>query len=155
MLCESNDSGIFAGADLYEGNILYLFLQDLLLQFRSIARAGKYLKLSVCLDILDIMYESEDLNVTFLSADVLAAAILSVAYVLTIPKGRSEFPLLPWLKLVTNCEDKDVRVLAERILMHILQCQTLLTESTIVNEVEITQLSCLVERLTSAPITGK
>ncbi|KAH9299743.1 hypothetical protein KI387_031425, partial [Taxus chinensis] len=106
-------------------SILFLRLEDLLIQFRNTAVAAKDLKPSVCLDILDIMYESEDLQAAFLSTDnVSPAAILAMAYILTVPTGWSEFPLVPWIKIVCECEEKYVKTLCERILKHVLQTST-------------------------------
>ncbi|XP_057860699.2 cyclin-J18 isoform X2 [Cryptomeria japonica] len=111
--------------NLRTGNIIFMCLEDLLIQFRNTAVSAKDLKSSVCLDVLDIMYESEDLCSTFLSTDIVAAAaILVVAYILTVPRGRSEFPMIPWLKIVCRCEEEDIETLCERILMSILQTPT-------------------------------
>ncbi|PWA60371.1 cyclin-J18 [Artemisia annua] len=52
--------------------------------------------MEVCMDIMDLLYEKEETSTLYSSPHSLAASILVASYVISVPKQRWEFPLLPW-----------------------------------------------------------
>lgn len=133
-------------------NIAFFFLEDLWVQFRwvslifismlavsrllidsrfwmvenrGVAKVGELISIEVCMDIMDLLYEKEDMSVHFRSPKSLAASILVysllliskfqvlwsyilmqsfnillqvTSYVITVPKQKWEFPVLAWGK---------------------------------------------------------
>ncbi|GJY60692.1 cyclin-J18 isoform X1 [Tanacetum coccineum] len=77
-------------------DIVYRFLEDLLIQLKEVATVGDHLNIEVCMDIMDLLYEKEETSTLYSSPHSLAASILVASYVITVPKQRWEFPLLPW-----------------------------------------------------------
>ncbi|PSR90975.1 Cyclin-J18 like [Actinidia chinensis var. chinensis] len=77
-------------------NIAFKFLEDLLIQFKGVARVGKLVNFEACMDIMDLLYEKEETSTLYNSPRYLAASILVASYVITVPKQRWEFPVLPW-----------------------------------------------------------
>lgn len=95
---------------------------------REISKLGDLLDMDVCMEILDILYETEDTSLLFNSPCSLAASTLVcmlysggaysgkswtpsqfltescfnpfqvAAYVISVPKQTWEFPILPWGK---------------------------------------------------------
>ncbi|XP_027095329.1 cyclin-J18-like isoform X1 [Coffea arabica] len=92
-------------------NIAFTHLEELLIQLKGVAQIGEYVKLGDCLDIMDILYEKEETMV--------------VAYVIMVPKQRWEFPILPWVKFVTLCEEEDILNSVRNILRQILEPQAM------------------------------
>ncbi|KAI3909699.1 hypothetical protein MKW98_014116 [Papaver atlanticum] len=60
-------------------NVAYVFLEDFLIRLRKLARVGDLVKLEACMDIMDVLYETEETSVLYNSPDFLAAAILFVS----------------------------------------------------------------------------
>ncbi|KAF6150755.1 hypothetical protein GIB67_020838 [Kingdonia uniflora] len=83
-------------------NIAFIFLEELLIQFRELSRIGDLVKFEACINIMDLLYETEDASVLYSSPRALAAAVLVASYVITAPKQQLEFPLLPWSKTLSN-----------------------------------------------------
>ncbi|KAF5945459.1 hypothetical protein HYC85_015687 [Camellia sinensis] len=46
---------------------------------------------------------------------------LVASYVITVPKQRWEFPVLPWVKFVTSCKEEDIIEIVRDILQHVFQ----------------------------------
>lgn len=106
-------------------NIAFTHLEELLIQLKGVAQIGEYVKLGDCLDIMDILYEKEETMVLYNSPCSLAASVLVVAYVIMVPKQRWEFPILPWVKFVTLCEEEDILNSVRNILRQILEPQAM------------------------------
>ncbi|GAB2300442.1 hypothetical protein Dimus_034485 [Dionaea muscipula] len=107
--------------DIGMSNTTFVFLEDLYARFREAAKAGECLSFDAAMDILDLLYEEE--KVVFLLNGcplAVAGAVLVASYAVTVPKQRSEFPLLPWLRFVTSCGEEEVLRLVEGILQHIV-----------------------------------
>ncbi|GKC07688.1 cyclin-J18 isoform X2 [Tanacetum coccineum] len=79
-------------------DIVYRFLEDLLIQLKEVATVGDHLNIEVCMDIMDLLYEKEETSPLYSSPHSLVASILVASYVITVPKHRLEFPLLLWGK---------------------------------------------------------
>ncbi|CAN6465705.1 unnamed protein product [Victoria cruziana] len=103
------------------GNIAFFFLEELLCQFRVIAKVGDSLKFSVCMEIMDILYEDEETSLCHYSPRSLAASILIAAYVLTIPRQPCEFPVFPWVRSMAAYQHEDIEELVSFILHHTLK----------------------------------
>ncbi|XP_038719443.1 cyclin-J18 isoform X2 [Tripterygium wilfordii] len=58
------------------GNIAFRFLEELLLQFKAVAKVGELVNFEACLDIIDILYEKEESSVLCSSPLSLAASTL-------------------------------------------------------------------------------
>eukprot|EP00261_Vitis_vinifera_P033982 XP_019075225.1 PREDICTED: cyclin-J18 isoform X3 [Vitis vinifera] len=84
-------------------NIAFVFLEELLIQFKGIAKVGELVNFEACLDIMDLLYEKEETSVLFSSPCSLAASILVASYVITVPRQKWEFPVLPWV--YSNAQD--------------------------------------------------
>ncbi|GMN38324.1 hypothetical protein TIFTF001_007561 [Ficus carica] len=78
------------------GNITFVLLEELLIQLKEVAKIGDLVNFEACMDILDLLYEKEKMSTAFCSPSSLAASILVASYVITVPKQRWEFPILPW-----------------------------------------------------------
>ncbi|XP_022633295.1 cyclin-J18 [Vigna radiata var. radiata] len=102
-------------------NIAFFFLEDLWVQFRGVAKVGELISIEVCMDIMDLLYEKEDMSVHFRSPKSLAASILVTSYVITVPKQKWEFPVLAWVNFVTSCKEADITRLVTKILKHVLR----------------------------------
>ncbi|VAI07893.1 unnamed protein product [Triticum turgidum subsp. durum] len=59
--------------------------------------------MDVCMEILDVLYETEDTSWLFDFPCPLAALTLVTAYVMSVPKQTWEFPILPWGKPLAAC----------------------------------------------------
>ncbi|XP_026379197.1 cyclin-J18-like isoform X4 [Papaver somniferum] len=105
-------------------NVAYVFLEDFLIRLRKLARVGDLVKLKACMDIMDVLYETEETSVLYNSPDFLAAAILVASYVISVPKQEHEFPLLSWVKFVSSFKEEDTLELARTILQHVLKQTT-------------------------------
>ncbi|KAL1292361.1 cyclin-J18 isoform X2 [Arachis ipaensis] len=80
-------------------NIAFLFLQELWIQIKGVAKAGELINFEACMEILDLLYEKEETSLLCTYScppHSLAASILVVTYVMTVPQHKWEFPILPW-----------------------------------------------------------
>nr|CAD1837371.1 unnamed protein product [Ananas comosus var. bracteatus] len=109
------------GYDIGASNIAFVHLEDLLVQFRELSKLGELVALDVCMEIMDLLYETEDASLLFRAPYALAASTLVTAYVISVPKQRWEFPLLPWVKFVTSYDEEEIAEIVTRILTHVLQ----------------------------------
>ncbi|KAM0953098.1 putative cyclin [Dioscorea sansibarensis] len=100
--------------------IAFQFLEDLLIQFRELSRIGELVSFHLCTEIMDLLYETEEISELFFTPYALAASVLVTAYVLSVPKQQWEFPVLPWVKFVTSYEEEDIGEMVANILKHIL-----------------------------------
>ncbi|KAF5960028.1 hypothetical protein HYC85_001237 [Camellia sinensis] len=114
-------------------NIAFKFLEELFIQFKGIATVGKLVNFEACKDIMDLLYEKDQTSALYNSPKYLAALILACAftflisnlliqkcctcyvasYVITVPKQRWEFPVLPWASPTTL--GKEIAILAVRL----------------------------------------
>ncbi|KAG2701726.1 hypothetical protein I3760_06G057700 [Carya illinoinensis] len=76
-------------------NNAFVFFEELYIQFKGIAKVGELLNFEACMDIMDLVYEKEETSLLH-SSRSLAASILVASYVITVPKKKWEFPVLPW-----------------------------------------------------------
>ncbi|CAA2997762.1 Hypothetical predicted protein [Olea europaea subsp. europaea] len=106
-------------------NIAFNFVEELLIQLREVARVGEHVKFEACMDIMDLLYEKEETSVLYRSPRSLAASILVAAYLITVPKRKWEFPVLPWVKFVTSCKEEEVVDCVRYILNRTLEYQPL------------------------------
>ncbi|KAL6596305.1 hypothetical protein ACP70R_047669 [Stipagrostis hirtigluma subsp. patula] len=102
-------------------SIVFIYLEELLIQFREISKLGDLLDLDVCMEILDILYETEDTSLLFNSPCSLAASTLVAAYALSVPKQTWEFPVLSWVKFATSYDEEEIMKIVLTILMHVLK----------------------------------
>lgn len=98
---------------------------SILYGFRGVARVGQLVNFEASMDIMDLLYEKEETSPLYYSPRNLAASILAcpfafvnskvllllclyfrsildllqvATYVVTVPKQKWEFPVLPWGK---------------------------------------------------------
>ncbi|XP_010271127.1 PREDICTED: cyclin-J18-like isoform X2 [Nelumbo nucifera] len=116
-------------------NIAFLFLEDLLIQFRELARVGELVNFETCMNIMDLLYETEETSSLYASPCSLAASILVASYVITVPKQQWEFPLLPWVKFVTSYKEESIEKLVRTILEHVLKDHLLEKKSVLEEKV--------------------
>ncbi|KAI3736084.1 hypothetical protein L6452_15617 [Arctium lappa] len=102
-------------------NIAYRFLEDLVIQLKEVATVGYHLNFEVCMDIMDLLYEKEETSALYSSPCFLAASILVASYVITVPKQRWEFPLLPWVRHEMGFKEEEMIEVVRDILSHVLQ----------------------------------
>ncbi|KAA8532414.1 hypothetical protein F0562_032448 [Nyssa sinensis] len=102
-------------------NIAFIHLEELLIQFKGIARAGDSVNFEACMDIMDLLYEKEETSTHYSSPRSLAASILVASYVITVPKQSWEFPVLPWVKFVTSCSEENILEIVRDILEHVFE----------------------------------
>ncbi|KAK4476823.1 hypothetical protein RD792_015983 [Penstemon davidsonii] len=131
-------------------NIAFVLVEELLGQLKVVARVGEHVAFEACMDIMDLLYEKEVTPVLYGSPCFKAASILVdlltcnqaaiyfplgpsservffplqvAAYVITVPKQRWEFPVLPWVQFVTPCKEEDILDSVKQILKHIFDPQ--------------------------------
>ncbi|KAM4119861.1 hypothetical protein ACJW30_03G091500 [Castanea mollissima] len=80
-------------------NNAFVFLEELYFQFKEVAKLGEVLNFEACIDLMDLLYERDETSVLYSSPRSLAASVLVASYVITVPKQRQEFPVLPWVIL--------------------------------------------------------
>ncbi|KAL9996757.1 putative cyclin [Helianthus debilis subsp. tardiflorus] len=102
-------------------DIVFRFLEDLLIQLKEVATIGDHMNLEVCMDIMDLLYEKEETTTLYTSSHSLAASILVASYVIMVPKQRWEFPVIPWVKYGMACTDEEIIRVVTYILKHVLQ----------------------------------
>ncbi|XP_074581102.1 cyclin-J18-like [Curcuma longa] len=110
-----------SGYDIGASSIAFIFLEDLLIQFRTLSKLGEHVSLDASIDILDLLYETEETSMLFTSPCLLASAVLIAAYVICVPKQCWEFPLIPWVKFVTNYSEEEIAKTVAAILVHVLK----------------------------------
>ncbi|KAL5070785.1 hypothetical protein RYX36_021672 [Vicia faba] len=81
-------------------NIAFSFLQELWIQIKGVAKVGELISFEVCMEIMDLLYEKEEMSYLYRSPRPLAASILVVSYLMTVPKQKWEFPVVAWGKKV-------------------------------------------------------
>ncbi|PKA62768.1 Cyclin-J18-like [Apostasia shenzhenica] len=82
--------------------VTFIFLEELLIQFRELSKLGELVSLELCMDITDLLYETGQTSILFSEPQALAASILVSAYFFSVPKQQWEFPLLPWGSFISN-----------------------------------------------------
>ncbi|CAL4930024.1 unnamed protein product [Urochloa decumbens] len=102
-------------------SIAFIYLEELLIHFREISKLGDLLDLDVCMDFLDILYETEDTSLLFNYPCSLAASTLVAAYVISVPKQTWEFPILPWVRFATSYDEEEIMKIVLTILLHVLK----------------------------------
>ncbi|KAK7273566.1 hypothetical protein RIF29_14622 [Crotalaria pallida] len=102
-------------------NIAFLFLEELWIQIRGVAKVGELINFEACMEILDLLYEKEETSLLYRSPHSLAASILVVSYVMSVPKQEWEFPVLAWAKFVTSCKEEDIVKKVRQILKHVFE----------------------------------
>ncbi|KAK9115077.1 hypothetical protein Syun_021874 [Stephania yunnanensis] len=100
--------------------IAFVFLEDLLIRFREISTTGGLVNFEACMDVMDLLYETEATSTLCCSPASLAAAVLVAAYAIAVPKQQSEFPILSWVKFAISLEEEEVGKLVRKILTHVL-----------------------------------
>ncbi|XP_058183050.1 cyclin-J18 isoform X1 [Rhododendron vialii] len=109
------------GFEIGTANIAFKFLEELFVEFEGVARVGQLVNVEASMDIMDLLYEKEETSLLYYSPRNLAASILVATYVVTVPKQKWEFPVLPWVKFVTSCKEEDVLNIVRDILKHIFE----------------------------------
>ncbi|KAG5531972.1 hypothetical protein RHGRI_026550 [Rhododendron griersonianum] len=111
------------GFEIGTANIAFKFLEELFVEFEGVARVGQLVNFEASMDIMDLLYEKEETSPLYYSPRNLAASILAcpfafvnskvllllclyfrsildllqvATYVVTVPKQKWEFPVLPW-----------------------------------------------------------
>ncbi|GFQ03165.1 cyclin-j18 [Phtheirospermum japonicum] len=101
-------------------NMAFVLVEELLIQLKAVARVGEHVQYEACMDIMDLLYENEETtSLIHSSPQALAASILVVAYVITVPLQKWEFPVLPWVKFVSSCKEEVILDSVRLILKHI------------------------------------
>ncbi|CAN1839255.1 Os03g0237900 [Linum perenne] len=101
-------------------NTIFVFFEDLFHQFQGVSKFGELLNFEACMDIIDLLYEKESWILSC-SPCSLAASTLVASYLITVPKQKWEFPILPWVKFVTACDEDEVAQVVTYILEHVFE----------------------------------
>ncbi|XP_073222962.1 cyclin-J18 isoform X5 [Cicer arietinum] len=102
-------------------NIAFSFLDELWIQIKGVAKVGELINFEACMEIMDLLYEKEETAFLYRSPHSLAASILVVSYVMTVPKQKWEFPVLAWVNFAASCKEEDIIKMATEILKHVLE----------------------------------
>ncbi|KAK9740134.1 hypothetical protein RND81_03G014000 [Saponaria officinalis] len=103
-------------------NSVFVMVEELLVRFKEVARVAEMVSFEACLDVMDLAYECEAVSRFYVEKPVcLVAAVVAVAFVVTVPKQKCEFPLLAWVRFVTGCAEEDVVCVVRVILEHIVE----------------------------------
>ncbi|KAM5567873.1 cyclin-J18 [Rosa sericea] len=100
-------------------NVAFVYFEELLLQFKGVSKVGELVNFEAGMDIMDLLYEKEETTMLYANPRFLAASVLVASYVTTVPKQKLEFPVLPWVKFVTGCEEEDIVEMVREILKHV------------------------------------
>ncbi|XP_010692840.1 cyclin-J18 [Beta vulgaris subsp. vulgaris] len=102
-------------------NSTFLVLQELMMKLKEVAKVGEMVSFEACCDVMDLIYESDDISRMFVESPVyLAAGVLVAVYSMTVPKQRCEFPVVGWVNFVTGCREEDVVLVVKLILQHVV-----------------------------------
>ncbi|KNA18271.1 hypothetical protein SOVF_072280 [Spinacia oleracea] len=102
-------------------NSVFLVIQELTLKLKEVARVGEMVSFQVCCDVMDLIYENDDISRMFVESPVyLAAAVVVAVYAMTVPKKMCEFPVVGWVNFVTGCREEDVMWVVKLILQHVV-----------------------------------
>ncbi|KAE9605206.1 putative cyclin [Lupinus albus] len=63
-------------------NVAFLFLEDIWTQINGVAKVGELIKFEVCMEVMDLLYEKEEISLLYRSPHSLAASILVYSLVL-------------------------------------------------------------------------
>ncbi|KAI5397261.1 hypothetical protein KIW84_063182, partial [Lathyrus oleraceus] len=102
-------------------NIAFSFLQELWIQIKGVAKVGELISFEACMEIMDLLYEKEETSFLYRSPHSLAASILVVSYLMTVPKQKWEFPVVAWVNFATSCKEEDIIKMVKEILKHVLE----------------------------------
>ncbi|XP_022156061.1 cyclin-J18 [Momordica charantia] len=102
-------------------HITFIYLEELLIQFKKVAKVGELVNWEACMDVMDLLYEKEETSVFYSSPCSLAASILVASYLITVPVQEWEFPILPWVKFVMPFKEEDIIQEVKDILVHVLE----------------------------------
>ncbi|AES60002.2 putative cyclin [Medicago truncatula] len=102
-------------------NIVFSILEELWIQIKGVAKVGELINFEACMEIMDLLYEKEKTTFLYRSPRSLAASILVVSYVMTVPKQRWEFPVLAWVNFAASCKEEDIIKMVTEILNHVLE----------------------------------
>ncbi|XP_022998535.1 cyclin-J18 isoform X2 [Cucurbita maxima] len=105
-------------------NITFVFLEELLIQFKEVAKVGELVNWEACMDVMDLLYEKEETSVSYSSPRSLAAAILVASYLITVPVQEWEFPVIPWVQFVMPFIEEDIVEQVRDILLQVLETET-------------------------------
>ncbi|KAB2610005.1 cyclin-J18 [Pyrus ussuriensis x Pyrus communis] len=100
-------------------NIAFVHFEELLLQFKGVAKVGELVNFEAGMDIMDLLYEKEETSMLYTNPRSLAASVLVASYIITVPKQMLEFPVLPWVKFVTGCDEEFILDTVTGILKHV------------------------------------
>ncbi|TQD89601.1 hypothetical protein C1H46_024847 [Malus baccata] len=95
-------------------NIAFGHFEELLPQFKGVAKVGEVVNFEAGMDIIDILYENRRHRC---STPILA--LLLLLHIITVPKQMLEFSVLPWVEFVTRCDQEDVLDIVTDILKHV------------------------------------
>ncbi|KAI3431192.1 uncharacterized protein J3R85_007920 [Psidium guajava] len=73
------------------------------------------------MDVMDLLYEKEEMTRLYCSPRPLAASILVCSYLMTVPKQSLEFPILAWVNFAALCREEEVKELVKLILGHVFE----------------------------------
>ncbi|KAH7570809.1 hypothetical protein JRO89_XS05G0196800 [Xanthoceras sorbifolium] len=102
-------------------NIALIFLEELLVQFKEVARAGELVSFEACMDLMDVLYEKEETLILYRSPHSLAASILACFFQIGVALNERELSLLDAVKFVTSCKEEDVVESVGDILKHVFE----------------------------------
>ncbi|KAB2620110.1 cyclin-J18 [Pyrus ussuriensis x Pyrus communis] len=100
-------------------NIAFVHFEELLLQFKGVAKVGELVNFEAGMDIMDLLYEKEETSMLYTNPRSLAASVLVASYIITVPKQMLEFPVLPWVKFVIGCDEEFILDTVTGILKHV------------------------------------
>ncbi|KAJ0038750.1 hypothetical protein Pint_22506 [Pistacia integerrima] len=70
--------------EIGSSNIAFLFLEELLIQLKEVAKVGELVSFEACMDLMDLLYEKEEMSTLYRSSRSLATAILAWSQTLVI-----------------------------------------------------------------------
>ncbi|TXG56996.1 hypothetical protein EZV62_018309 [Acer yangbiense] len=102
-------------------NIAFIFLEELLVQFKEVARVGEFVSFEACMDLMDLLYEKEETTILYRSPRSLAASVLACFLMLLILFSKSCIVFVPLLNFVTSIKEDDVVESVGEILKHVFE----------------------------------
>ncbi|XP_021771459.1 cyclin-J18-like [Chenopodium quinoa] len=97
-------------------NSVFLVIEELMMKLRKVAKVGEMVSIEVCCDVIDLMYENDEISRMFVESPVY---LMATVYAMKVPKHRCEFPVVGWVNFESGCREEDVMWDVKLILQHV------------------------------------
>uniref|UniRef100_A0A803MQJ3 Uncharacterized protein n=1 Tax=Chenopodium quinoa TaxID=63459 RepID=A0A803MQJ3_CHEQI len=75
-------------------NSVFLVIEELMMKLKEVAKVGEMVSIKVYCDVIDLMYENDEISRIFVESSVY---LVAAVYAMTMPKQRCEFSMVGWV----------------------------------------------------------